>query len=113
MDAPTRALPLVSLDDAGALLSLAAQLLYVNGQTTRNVVERVQQVGRAIGYSAALLPSWSLLIIRLEGVDGTKAEKIIAFDSSPVGVDMNKVMKREEVLDRVSTGPLPVKRAHG
>jgi uncharacterized membrane protein YjjP (DUF1212 family) len=111
MDATIRALPLVSLDDAGALLSLAAQLLYVNGQTTRNVVERVQQVGRAIGYSAALLPSWSPLIIRLEGVDGTKAEKIIAFDSSPVGVDMNKVMKTVEVLDRVSTGRLDVRGA--
>jgi uncharacterized membrane protein YjjP (DUF1212 family) len=111
MDAPTRALPPVSLDDASALLGLAAQLLYINGQTTRNVVERVQQVGRAIGYSAARFPDWGQLIVRLEAVDGTKTEKIIAFDSSPVGVDMNKVMKTADVLDRVSTGRLDVRGA--
>src|SRR6202046_449924 len=111
MEATTSAPPTVSLTDAGALLGLAAQLLYGNGQTTRNVVERVQQVGRAIGYSAALFPSWGQLIIRLEGVDGTKAEKIIAFDSSAVGVDMNKVMKTVEVLDRVCTGRLDVRGA--
>jgi uncharacterized membrane protein YjjP (DUF1212 family) len=96
------------LDDAGALLGLAAQLLYVNGQTTRNIVERVREVGRAMGYSVALFPSWGQLAIRLETVDESKTEKIIAFDSSPVGVDMNKVMKTVEVMDRVCAGRLEV-----
>ncbi len=43
-----------ALDEAGALLGCAAELLYVNGQTTRTVIERVERLGHALGCSAEL-----------------------------------------------------------
>jgi uncharacterized membrane protein YjjP (DUF1212 family) len=102
MDAEIRPISPVSIGDAGALLSLAARLLYANGQATRSVIAQVERLGRSTGYSVALFASWGELILRLEAVDGPKTPKIIAIDSAPANVDMNKVMKSVKVLDEVS-----------
>ena len=108
MDATHQSLPPVPLDDASALLGLAARLLYANGHSTRSVIERVEQLGRSIGYSAALFPSWAQLIVRLKALDETRTEKILIIESPPAGVDMNMVMKTLEVLDGVSARRLDV-----
>ena len=108
MDATHEPLPPVPLDDASALLGLAARLLYANGHSTRSVIERVEQLGRSIGYSAALFPSWAQLIVRLKALDETRTEKILIIESPPAGVDMNMVMKTLEVLDGVSARRLDV-----
>ena len=92
----------VSIGDAEALLSLAARLLYANGQATRSVIAQVERLGRSTGYSVALFASWGELILRLEAVDEPKTPKIIAIDCAPANVDMNKVMKSVKVLDEVS-----------
>src|SRR5271170_3847831 len=108
MDATKQLISTVPLDDASALLGLAAQLLYANGEATRSLVAQVEELGRSIGYSAALFPSWAQLIIRLQALDETKAEKILVIESAPVGVDMNIVMKTRDVLDDVSARRLEV-----
>src|SRR5271154_2138856 len=108
MDAKTRPISPVSVGDASALLSLAVQLLYANGQATRSVIAQVERVGRSIGYSVMLFPGWGELIVRLEAVDEPKSPKIIAIECAPAGVDMNKVIKTVKVLDEVSARRLDV-----
>jgi uncharacterized membrane protein YjjP (DUF1212 family) len=107
MDAKIRHISPVSIGDAGALLSLAARLLYANGQATRSVIAPVERVGRSVGYSVALFASWGELILRLEAVDQPKT-KIIAIECVPVDVDMNKVIETVKVLDEVSARRLDV-----
>ena len=111
MDATTRSIPPVSTCDAGALLSLAAQLLYANGQATRSVIAQVEGVGRSIGYSVVLFLSWGELVVQLEAIDEPKSLKIIAIDCAPANVDMNKVMKSVKVLEEVSARRLDVSAA--
>jgi uncharacterized membrane protein YjjP (DUF1212 family) len=97
-----------ALDEAGALLGLAAELLYANGQTTRTVVARVEALAHALGYSAKLFPNWGEIMIRIARSGEPNAQKIVLVAGSPVGVDMNKVMKTLTVLDAVSAGRLDV-----
>jgi uncharacterized membrane protein YjjP (DUF1212 family) len=108
MDATTPpALPVV-LDDAGVLLSLAARLLYANGEATHGVIAQVERVGRSIGYSVLLFPSWGALSLRLEAVVEPEEPKIIVVDCAPADVDMNKVMKTVGVVEQISARRLDV-----
>jgi hypothetical protein len=54
MDTKSRPISPVSVSDAGAFLSLAARLLYANGQATRSVIAPVERVGRSVDYSVVL-----------------------------------------------------------
>ena len=108
MDATTPPAPPVVLDDAGALLSLAARLLYANGEATQGVIAQVERVGRSIGYSVLLFPSWGALSLRLEAVVEPKEPKIIVVDCAPADVDMNKVMKTVGVVEQISARRLDV-----
>ena len=99
------------LDEVGALLCRVAALLYVNGQTTRSMIERVDGLAHTLGYSAECFPNWGEIVIRIAQSGESHAQKIVPVAGPPVGVDMNKVMKTVEVLDRVSTGRLDVRGA--
>ena len=89
------------LDEVGALLCNVAALLYVNGQTTRSMIERVDGLAHALGYSAECFPNWGEIVIRIAQSGELHAQKIVPVAGPPVGVDMNKVMKTVEVLDRL------------
>src|ERR1700679_426044 len=97
------------LDEVGALLCRVAALLYVNGQTTRSMIERVDGLAHAFGYSAECFPNWGEIVIRVAKLGESQAQTIVPVAGPPVGVDMNKVMKTVEVLDRVSTAQLDVR----
>jgi uncharacterized membrane protein YjjP (DUF1212 family) len=99
------------LDEVGALLCRVAALLYVNGQTTRSMIERVDGLAHAFGYSAECFPNWGEIVIRVAKLGESQAQTIVPVAGPPVGVDMNKVMKTVEVLDRVSTAQLDVRGA--
>ena len=99
------------LDEVGALLGLAARLLYVNGQTTRNMIESVERLAYALGCSAEVLPNWGELAIRIAPSGASLAQTIVPVAGPPVGVDMNKVMKALKVVDDVSAGRLDLAAA--
>jgi uncharacterized membrane protein YjjP (DUF1212 family) len=96
------------LEEVGALLCRVAALLYVNGQTTRSMIERVDDLAHALGYSAECFPYWGEIVIRIVESGELHAQTIAPVAGPPIGVDMNKVMKTVEVVDRVSTGRLDV-----
>jgi uncharacterized membrane protein YjjP (DUF1212 family) len=96
------------LDEVGAVLGLATRMLYVNGQTTRNMIERVERLAHALGYSAELFPQWGEIVIRIARLGEPSAEKIVHVAAAPLGVDMNKVLETLKVVDAVSAGRLDV-----
>ncbi len=108
MNSTTQSESRAPMDEVGALLGLAARLLYVNGQTTRTMIERVEGLARALGYSAALFPHWGQIVILVARLDEPNAQKIVPVGDAPVGVDMNKVMKTLKVVEQASAGRLDI-----
>jgi hypothetical protein len=78
----------ISADEL-ALLSLSAQLLFQNGQTTQSTTATVAQLAAALGHRALLFPRWDEIGIRIDGPIAGLHEIIGA---APAGVDMNKVL---------------------
>ena len=99
------------LDEVGPLLAHVAGLLYANGQTTRTMIECVERLARALGYSAELFPSWGEIVIRIAQSGESHAQTIVHVAGPPIGVDMNKVLKALKVVEEVSAGRLDVAAA--
>ena len=85
------------------LISISARLLFVNGQTTKKMVEAVEHVAHSLGVRVSVFPRWDELTLRIEDGSSIRYEIIAA---SPVGVDMNKVIATMRVVDRVCEGQM-------
>jgi uncharacterized membrane protein YjjP (DUF1212 family) len=86
-----------------ALASLAARLLFENGQSTEKVVSTLHQLADALGFGATVVPNWGDLTIRIDDGRGSRDEVIAV---APVGVDMSKVVATIGVIDGVCSGRL-------
>lgn len=83
------------------LISISAQLLFMNGQTTRSTVLAVEQLADRMGIRAAVFLHWGELKLQIEDGLGARCQIIAA---SPAGVDMNKVVATMRVIDQVCDG---------
>jgi uncharacterized membrane protein YjjP (DUF1212 family) len=90
----------ISADEL-AVLSLGANVLFENGQSTERTMATATRLGAALGYRAILFPRWGELSIRIDGPSGDLLEIIGAH---PAGVDMNKVMAATKVIDDICDG---------
>jgi uncharacterized membrane protein YjjP (DUF1212 family) len=88
----------------------AAALLHANGQTTQRVIEATTRLARAYGYEAVVLPQWDIILLRFRtlGADEHTLWRDEAVHVRPTGVDMNKVAKTTQLIDRLSTLPMPL-----
>jgi uncharacterized membrane protein YjjP (DUF1212 family) len=87
------------------ITALAANLLFVHGQTTEQTVIAAERLGRALGASVKVLPYWGELIVEIEGVPA----QIVP--AKPLGVDMGKVLAVTTVVDQICGGTLPATSA--
>ena len=76
------------LEERSNLVLAFARLLYVNGQATEQTVAASEQLGRALGLRAKVLPRWGELQLKSEDKDG---ELISLVAADPTGVDMDRV----------------------
>jgi uncharacterized membrane protein YjjP (DUF1212 family) len=67
--------------------ALAATLLFAHGQTTERTVTAAERLGRALGVTVKVLPSWGELTV---GLDGAPISQIVP--AKPLGVDMGRVL---------------------
>jgi uncharacterized membrane protein YjjP (DUF1212 family) len=91
-----------ALDTVG----LAAALLFAHGQTTERTVAASERLGRALGAPARILPHWGGLVVE---IDRTLYLELVP--STPLGVDMGKVLAVMTVVDQVVDGALPAEAA--
>jgi uncharacterized membrane protein YjjP (DUF1212 family) len=88
---------------------LAASLLHSNGQTTQRVILDSQRLAQAYDADIEILPQWDDIICRSRAQStGNGNERdwqtdIISF--RPSGVDMNKVARTNQLIDRVCANP--------
>jgi uncharacterized membrane protein YjjP (DUF1212 family) len=94
-----------AVSQADKLMSLAARLLFENGQTTRRIVEAVAQMGETLGLRATLIPRWGDLTLR---VDDDTSSRYESFAAEPAGVDMHRVAAVMQVVDDFHAGGIDI-----
>jgi uncharacterized membrane protein YjjP (DUF1212 family) len=84
------------------IVAAAAALLYKNGQTTERTVVAAERLGRALGVGLTLHPHWGEVVLQVEGAPVSELVR-----STPLGVDMGKVLAVMKIFDQVCDGALP------
>jgi uncharacterized membrane protein YjjP (DUF1212 family) len=87
-------------------IALAATLLFDHGQTTEQTVTASERLGRALGVTVRVLPSWAELTVVVEGAP---VSQIVP--ARPLLIDMGRVAAVMTVLDQVCRGTLPAEAA--
>jgi uncharacterized membrane protein YjjP (DUF1212 family) len=90
------------------LVLRAAELLFVNGQTTETLVQATRRLARALGFFAVVFPRWGDLTVELESADG---RQLLIADATPLGVDMAKVAAVMAVIDGICSRRMTVQEA--
>src|SRR6201994_3405316 len=93
-------------DVALKITALAANLLFVNGQTTERTVVAAERLGHFLGISVKVLPYWDELIVEF---DGKRVAQIVP--AKPLSVDMGRVSAVSTVVDQICDGTLPIEAA--
>jgi hypothetical protein len=84
-------------EQAGLVLTLA-QVLYVNGQSTDDMLAATEEVGKNLGLRAMIVPTWEEL--HLEATGGTtRLVSLIA--ASPTTVHMGRVASTMKTINEV------------
>jgi uncharacterized membrane protein YjjP (DUF1212 family) len=93
----------MTLEERSSLVLAFARVLYVNGQATEQMVAAVEQLGRALGLRAKIMPRWGELQLQCEDSGATLVSQVSA---DPVGVDMDRVVSTMRLLEDIETGRL-------
>jgi uncharacterized membrane protein YjjP (DUF1212 family) len=93
----------MTLEERSNLVLAFARLLYVNGQATEQTVAAAEQLGRALGLRAKVLPRWGELQLKSEDKDG---ELISLMAADPTGVDMDRVASAVRAMKELGSGRL-------
>ena len=91
----------MTLEERSNLVLAAARVLYVNGQATEQSVALAEQLGRALGLRANVMPRWGEL--RLQSEDNRLIAQVAA---DPTGVDMDRVASTVRIIEEVGAGRL-------
>ncbi|MFL6824243.1 MAG: threonine/serine exporter family protein [Xanthobacteraceae bacterium] len=93
----------MTLEERSNLVLGAARVLYVNGQATEETVAAAEQLGRALGLRAKVMPRWGELRLECEHNDGRRIDQVAA---DPTGVDMDRVASTVRAIEDVGAGRL-------
>src|SRR6202012_2720159 len=80
------------------LVLRAAELLFINGQTTETLVQATRRLPKALGFSAVVFPRWGELAVEFESAGG---RQLLIAEATPLGVDMGKVAAVMAVIDGI------------
>jgi uncharacterized membrane protein YjjP (DUF1212 family) len=82
----------------------AAELLFVNGQTTRRTDTAIRQLGKVLGFQIDVIQRWGELSVCLS--DGEGSEETVA-GVAPTNVDMRKVSAAMTLIDNLTEEKVP------
>src|SRR5947209_8466036 len=93
----------MTLEERSRIVLAYARALYINGQSTEQMLAAVDRLGDALGLRAEIMPCWGEL--RLQAEDGD-AKLICATAAEPTGVDMDRVASTMRAIAALGTGRL-------
>jgi uncharacterized membrane protein YjjP (DUF1212 family) len=93
----------LTLEDRADLVLAAAQVLFVNGQSTDQVLASAERLGRTLGLRAEIMPRWGELQLKAEdSASGARLISAVAVD--PTGVAMSRVASTMRTIEDVAAG---------
>src|SRR5262245_33862787 len=93
----------MTLSERGRLVLAFARVLYVNGQSTDQVLTASARLGDALQLRLTIIPRWGELELQSEDGDHSLVSVV---DGNPVGVDMDRVASTMRAVDEVEAGRL-------
>jgi uncharacterized membrane protein YjjP (DUF1212 family) len=93
----------MTLEERSDLVLACACVLYVNGQSTDQILAAAERLGDTLGLRAKIMPRWGELKIQ---VDDNDARLIVAVAADPTGVDMNRVASTMRTTEELGDGRL-------
>jgi len=100
----------MTLEERSDLVLDFARVLFINGQSTDQMLDAAERLGDTIGLHAKILARWGEL--QLQAVEGG-ARLLSAVAAYPTGVDMDRVASTMRAGEDVSTGRLASAAAIG
>ena len=86
------------------LILAFARVLYINGETTHQILGAAERLSNCVGFPAAIFPHWGELEVQTEDSDG---KFITAIEAAPSGVDMDRVASTLRTVEELCDGRLP------
>ena len=80
----------MTLKDRADLVLAVVRVLYVNGQSTDQVLASAESFGHALGLRAEIMPRWGELQLKAQDC-ATGSILVSAVAADPTGVAMNRV----------------------
>ncbi len=100
----------MTLEERSSLVLAFARVFYVNGQATEQTVAAAEQLGRALGLRAKIMPRWGELLVQAEDKDGRLISQVAA---DPTGVNMERVASTARAIQEFDAGRLLPEAAMG
>jgi len=102
----------MTLEERADIVLAVARVLYVNGQSTDQVLASAERTGHTLGLRAKIMPRWGEL--QLEAQDRANGTRLIsAVAADPTGVAMNRVASAMRTIDDLAGGRLSPAAAPG
>ena len=100
----------MNLEERADLVLTIARVLFVNGQSTDQMLASAESVGRTLGLQVKIIPRWGEL--QLEAREGeTRLISVVA--AEPTGVAMGRVAGAMRVVEKLCAGQLTYTAASG
>ena len=80
-----------------------ARVLYVNGQSTEEIVAATARLGDVLGLRATIIPRWGELALQAEDGD---TGLVSVGEADPTGIDMHRVAATMRAVDELNAGHL-------
>src|SRR5271167_2035691 len=95
----------MTLEDRADVVLAAAQVQYVNGQSTDQVLASAERLGHTLGLRAEIMPRWGELQLEAQdSANGTRLISVVAAD--PTGVAMSRVASVMRIIEDLAAGRL-------
>jgi uncharacterized membrane protein YjjP (DUF1212 family) len=93
----------MTLEERSNLVLAFARVLYINGQSTDQMLAAAERLGDTLGLRAKIMPRWGELQLQAEDGD---AKLICATAADPTGVDMHRVDSAMRAIEDLGAGRL-------
>ena len=99
-----------SLERQARIILAFAKVLFINGQTTTQVIHETEKIARALQLKALLMARWGELWLQVSDANGGQVECIT--DTDPVGMHMGRVIATMHALDFFYQGKITLEQAY-
>jgi len=96
------------LEERSNLIVTFARVLYVNGESTENVLSAVKRLSEILSLRCTITARWGELELQVEDKEGTF---ISMAEANPSGVDMDRVVSAMRAVGDLGAGRLAPARA--